>query len=139
MNGTTVILLLAAAWVLQLGLSLWQTRRFYRRLSILRRAGRTAVGMEGSIYRRRAYAVLVVDERDRIVHAEQLSGWTVFARLRPVPQLVGLDVHALLMEDPQMPGVSRKILKAFRSAAQELTAEEQGADPMEGEASATAP
>jgi glucitol operon activator protein len=100
MTGTTVILLLVAAWLLQLGLSYWQMRRFYRRLAVIRRDGLTAIGMEGSAYKRRVYGVLCVDAAGRIRHAEQLSGWTIFAGLKRVPALEGRSLNELLGEAP---------------------------------------
>ena len=131
---TCLILGLAAAWFLQLFLSTHQLRRFYTRFGELRKAGRCAIGMEGSIYRRRVYAVLVADDEDKVTHAEQLSGWTVFAKLRPVELLVG---HSLVeITDGQIEGVPPKIRRAFQRAAADILAadgkEEQSADTASG-------
>ncbi|MEA4908907.1 MAG: transcriptional regulator [Chloroflexi bacterium] len=119
MTGTTVILLLVAAWLLQLGLSYWQMRRFYRRLAVIRRDGLTAIGMEGSAYKRRVYGVLCVDAAGRIRHAEQLSGWTIFAGLKRVPALEGRSLNELLGEAP-IPHMTPKPLAAFRKAAADI-------------------
>lgn len=115
---SAVIALLAVAWFLQLGLSYWQMRRFYGRLSVLRREGRVSIGMEGSAWRRRQYGVLVVDPQDRILRAEQLSGWTIFAALKPVPGLEGLSLDDL-DDDARMSALvpNRKLLLSLRNAA----------------------
>jgi DNA-binding transcriptional regulator of glucitol operon len=115
-----VIVGLAAAWFLQLFLTYRQLRLFYARYNELRRDGPTAIATEGSIYKGRLFALLVADgDNSQVVHAEQLSGWTVFARLRPVESLVGLDL-ATVAGDQALRGVSPKARKAFRRAAADL-------------------
>jgi len=80
--------------------------------------------MEGSMYKRKLYTVLVVDENDQVVHAEQLNGWTVFANLRPVPEVVGVTL-ADLMDDTKTLPISRKLLLSFRSAVKAIEQEKQ--------------
>ncbi len=120
MNMTAIILLLVAAWIAQLGLALWQTRRYLRRLAVLRKDGTTSVGMAGSAWRKRVYAVLVVDDAGKIIHAEQFSGWTVFATLKPVPDLVGHTLAEILEGEPETFGIKKKIFLAFQNSASEL-------------------
>ena len=91
-------------------------RRFYKRIAVLRRDGLVSVGMSGSSWRRKQYAVLVVDKAEKIVHVEQLSGWTVLATLKPVPGLVGQPMSNLFDDDLALP-VSDKLLLALRNAA----------------------
>ena len=124
--------LLVLAWFLQGALSFRQARRFYGRIQRLRAHGRTAVGMSGSLYRGRAYGVLAVDDEDRIVHAEQLSGFTIFAQLRPVDQLVGRTLSDLLSGPVE--GLSAKVYGAFKMAAETLAEESELADEANGEA-----
>jgi DNA-binding transcriptional regulator of glucitol operon len=119
MDSSTVAVLVAlvGAWAVQIVLSNHQMRRFHRRTQALRRLGtHMATGVAGNIYRRKVYAVLVVDGDRRVVAAEQLSGWTVAARLKPVPELVGLDLDVVGTGDPP-PGVSAKRRAAFDHAA----------------------
>lgn len=113
------IVLLAVAWTSQLILSFFQAKRFYSRLSQLRRQGkRTSIGLAGSNWRTKAYGVLVVDEKNQIVCAEKLTGWTVFAGLQPVKPLIGLPLEALSGERIQ--GISKKSWLAFQKAAEQL-------------------
>ncbi len=112
---------LGIAWTLQYIFSFWQMRRYYTRIAQLRRKGIVSVGMAGSAWRRRQYAVLVVEklDRDRIVCVEQLSGWTVMAALKPVPGLEGRPVSDLLDDAIKLP-VSPKLLLALRDAVKHL-------------------
>lgn len=119
MNPVAIIIALAVGWILQLGLSLLQIRRFQRRVTELRSDGRASVGLAGGTYRGRVYTVLVANEENTIVHAEKLSGWTVFANLKPVPALVGMPASLILDEEMELP-VSKKIRESFASAAKEL-------------------
>ncbi|GIV93941.1 MAG: glucitol operon activator [Patescibacteria group bacterium] len=122
-TASTIILGLAAAWILQLFLSYFQLRQFYGRVSQLRRSGRlVSVGMAGSAWRRRQYAILVVDpETNEICHCEQLSGWTVLARLKPLPGLEGINVRDLLDESISLPRhIHPKLVLALRNAAQHI-------------------
>lgn len=118
---TAVVLMLAAMWALQYALSFWQMRRYYKRLAELRRDGLVWVGMSGSAWRRRQYVALVVDRENRIVRAEQLSGWTVMATLKPVPGLEGRPVSDLTDDSLKLP-VSNKLLLALRDAVKHMEA-----------------
>ncbi len=113
--GIAIICLLAFVWLVQYGLTYLQMRRYYGRLAQLRRLGLVSVGMAGSVYKRRQYAVLVVNRNQQIVCVEQLSGWTVLANLRPVPGLAGRPVSDLTDDSIELP-VSRKLLLALRDA-----------------------
>lgn len=116
LNAATIIIALVVAWVAQLSLSLQQMRRFYSRMAELREEGRTSFGLEGSKYQGRVYTVLVVDKNDKITHAEMLSGLTVFATLQPVPNLVGLSLNALMLNEFEVP-IKKKVLASFKKAA----------------------
>ena len=115
-TATLIIVGLAVAWAIQYALAFWQMRRFYKRVAELRRDGKVSIGMAGSAWRRRQYAVLVVDASQRIVHVEQLSGWTILATLKPVRGLDGRPLSALYDDELELP-VSHKLLLALRNAA----------------------
>jgi DNA-binding transcriptional regulator of glucitol operon len=119
-TASVIVLALGIGWLLQFFLSYFQLRRFYRRIGELRRGGKlVSIGVSGTAWRRRQYAVLVVDpETKRIDHAEQLSGWTVLAHLKPVRGLQGKAVEELLREDAVWPPhISRKLAAALQNAA----------------------
>jgi DNA-binding transcriptional regulator of glucitol operon len=137
MKYVGIFALVIVAWVLQLVLSTFQYRRYYGRLRELRKEGdRTAVGMVGSNWKTKAYGVLVVDKNDVILRAEKLSGWTVFANLKPVEGVVGLPIQALEAEEP-IPGVRKRIWHALQEAKtylDEEEAKEENAEPAETDA-----
>lgn len=123
LTATTIILSLAAAWLIQYFMSYWQLRRFYRRIGQLRREGNlVSVGVSGSAWRLRQYAVLAVDPSTlRVVCAEQLSGWTVFATLKPIRGLEGWLVQDLIDDKAALPpSIGRKLADAVRNAAQHV-------------------
>jgi DNA-binding transcriptional regulator of glucitol operon len=115
-TATLIIVGLALAWAIQYVLTFFQMQRYYKRIAELRRLGQVATGVTGSSWRRRQYAVLVVDANHRIVHVEELSGWTVFASLRPVKGLDGRPMSDLDDDTLTLP-VSDKLLLALRNAA----------------------
>ena len=115
-TATTVILALAAAWIIQYYFAWWQMRRFYKRIADLRRFGLVSVGMSGSTWRRKQYAVIAVDKEQKITHVEELSGWTVMASLKPVVGLDGRPMTDLWEHEAELP-VSPKLLLALQNAA----------------------
>ena len=97
----------------------------------MRTLGRSAVGVSGNIYRTKAYAVLAVDPQNRIVRAEKLTGFTIFAQLRPVDSLAGYALSDLLSGPVE--GLSPKLYSAFQMAAEALVKEPDTADTPEAE------
>jgi DNA-binding transcriptional regulator of glucitol operon len=113
----TVVLLLAAAWMLQILLSTQQIRKFNATSQKLRRLGEyMAVGMAGTTYRKKVYATLVTDEEGRVVAALKLGGWTVFARGKPIDQVIGLSLEEVGRGEPPQ-GVTAKTWAALDHAA----------------------
>ena len=87
-------LLLLAALLAMGGLSLWQTQRLTADINTMARAcagpDRHLVSGRGKGRLYGAIAVLVVDvARAEVVEAGAMTGVSVFARLRPAPQLAG--------------------------------------------------
>ncbi len=138
MDTTTVTLLivLVGAWLLQIFMSNMQMRRFHRRSQEMRRTGTDmAVGLAGTNYRRKTYAVLVTDLHQRVTAAGYLSGFTVFADMKELPQLEGMHLDQVGKGDPPQ-GVSPKTWKALDHAAgfirQKLAKSSPGSDEREG-------
>jgi DNA-binding transcriptional regulator of glucitol operon len=125
--ATLIILFLAGAWFIQYISAFFQLRRFYRRIAELRRQGKVWIGMEGSAWKGRQYAVLVVDKDKHIVHVEQLSGWTVLASLKPVYGLEGRPISDLMDDTIEFP-VSKKLLLALRNAVKHIQEAEKRAE-----------
>ena len=123
MNLTTtiVILGLGVMWLIQYGLTFWQMRRYNKRLLDLKIQGTPWVGLNGSSWKGRCYAVVVVDKENRIVRVEQLSGWTVMAGLKLVPGLEGRPVSDITDDEVELP-VSKKLLMAMRDSVKHMHA-----------------
>ncbi len=135
-----ILVLLVAAWGFQIWLSNQQMRRFHGRSQKLRRLGKyMAIGLAGNTYRRKTYAVLVIDDEHRVVAAEYLSGFTIFASLRPIEGVTGMDLDRVGEGHPP-PGVSVKTWDALEHAAgfirnqlaKEEAAGERAAGDIEG-------
>lgn len=123
-NYSFIIMALAAGLALQLYFTGWQTKRFYSRLKEIRKDGKTSIGLDGGIWTGRRYAVLVVDDNLKILHAERFSGLTIFSKLKPVDQLVGHSAQDLLLGESNF-DLSKGMLKAFKNAAKELLKNEE--------------
>lgn len=113
-----IVAILAGAWLLQIWLSSQQMRRFHRRNQELRRMGtHLAIGMSGNMYRRKTYVSLVTDADRRVVAAESLTGFTVFATSKPIPGVVGLSLEEAGKGEPPAE-VPAKTWAAIDHAAQ---------------------
>lgn len=123
-------LLLAVMWGVQFLLAFYQLRRFNRRILEVRKHGKTAVGLSGGKYSGRTYAILTLDQSGHIVHAEHFAGATIFARLRPAPDLLDMTLDEMREALPQLPlpGRSRK---AFINAAEYLEEASQATPDVE--------
>lgn len=117
--------LLVVMWILQFGLTYFQMRKYTKRLKVIRQDGLTAVGMSGSKYKGRTYGILTIDDNNQIIHAEKMAGWTNFSNLRPVPDLVGMNIDQILDEENDLP-ISKKLQLAFRNAAKDLHEAREG-------------
>lgn len=120
--------LLFAAVAVLWGAQIWaahrQARSFMREVNRLRRSGPTAVGV--SDVRRvkpKMFVALSGDGTDRVAHAIELKGVTVFSRPQPVPQLEGRNLRELA----ETAGDSRRD-RATAMAARTLLGEE--VEPM---------
>lgn len=135
-----IVAALAVLWGIQVFLSTLQMRRFHKRSQQLRRQGaHMAVGVAGNMYKRKVYVVVVVDTAGKVSAAEQLSGFTIFASLRPIPDMEGRDVWEIGRGEPppkvsaktwaavdHAAGFIRKKIDPIRAAAEERDAEEVG-------------
>jgi glucitol operon activator protein len=123
-TATLIILLLAGAWITQYFMAYLQLRRFYKRVRQLGKFGAVWIGVEGSAWRRRTYAILVVDKNKRVAKVEQLSGWTVWADPKPVPGLEAVTLDTLMNDSIELP-VNKKLRLALQNAVGHIRAAEE--------------
>jgi DNA-binding transcriptional regulator of glucitol operon len=130
MHSALVILAaVVAGWAVQLYLSYQQSMAFNRQVLRLRSSGTVSVGAGGKRYRGgRAFVAIAVDDHGIVRDALCLSGFTTFARPRPVPALFDRKLNAVRGER-DLPQLSRQQREAARQAALLFT---QGQDALAG-------
>jgi glucitol operon activator protein len=119
MPAPYVFLLLAVVlgWILQLVLTYRQSMAFTSDSRAMRRSGKVSVGVAGKRYRGgRAFVAIAVDDEGVVRDAISLSGFTTFARSKPVPPLIGVRVNRG-SGDREIPGLTRQQRDAARQAA----------------------
>ena len=110
-----LLAVVVAGWLVQLYLTYKQSVAFMADVRSLRKSGTVSIGIDGKRYRGgRAYVAIAV--KDGIVQdALTLSGWTTFARGRPLPDLVGWKVSQV-KGDREIPGLTTQQRGAARQA-----------------------
>ncbi|RHF50543.1 transcriptional regulator GutM [Mitsuokella multacida] len=115
----TLFIAAIAIWVLQMALTLWQFRRFNRRLKELRQSGPVAIGKAKGRFLAGAIVLLCIDADCCIVKGEIMEGVTVFAKCRPFSALNGLNLLDLSEALCEEQGLTRQQIKAALSARQD--------------------
>lgn len=118
-TATIIVLGLGFMWLLQFVLTFWQLRRYNQRLSELRKLGTVWVGLNGTAWKGRVYALVVVNKQNHIVCVEKFAGKTIFAVPKPVPGFEGRPISDLTDDSIELP-VSEKMLQALRNAVQHM-------------------
>ena len=111
-----LIAAIVAGWMVQMYLTFQQSMSFNQQVIALRRQGTVSVGVAGRRYRGgRAFVALALDEQGVVRDALTLSGWTTFARARPLPALVGVRARRI-SSDQRLPGLNARQHEAARQA-----------------------
>jgi DNA-binding transcriptional regulator of glucitol operon len=112
-----LIAAVVAGWMVQLYVTYQQATAFNAQVLRLRTRGRVSVGVGGTRYRGgRAFVAIAIDEKNVVVDAITLKGFTTFARGRALRALIGQRVSRLGGEN-DVPGLSRQQREAARQAA----------------------
>lgn len=112
---TTLMVVAIVAWVGQIGLTFFQIRSFNRMLQEMSQRGAVKIGKTRSRWKARTIVVLVESEDKMIIDARLLSGWTVFARPKPLlSSLIG-QKHPFSKEimTEFTPGIQEALSVAF--------------------------
>lgn len=118
MDGLTIALVLAGAWLVQIVLSNIQMKRFHATTQRLRKTGtHMAIGLAGSTYRRKVYTAVVTDDDDIVTAGGRLGGFTVAATMRELPEIVGLHLDRVGKGAPPE-GVDAKTWESLDHAAE---------------------
>lgn len=123
-----IIMAIAVGWVLQLGMSWRQAKRFSAAVAGLRRStgGKVSVGM-GKRRLRKAYVALATDG-STVTKALVLRGTTTFAQAVPEPALTGQRLRELA-EGRVPDGLPVPVAAAATQAAAFLTGARSAAVP----------
>lgn len=106
-----------AGWIPQLYLTYRQSMAFNDAVRRLRTSGTVSVGVAGKRYRGgRAFVAIAVDEHAIVRDAITLSGFTNFARAKPLPALFDTKLSVVCGER-EIPHTSRQQREAARQAA----------------------
>lgn len=109
-----------AGWIPQLYLTYRQSMAFNDDVRRLRTSGTVSVGVAGKRYRGgRAFVAIAVDDHGIVRDAITLSGFTTFARAKPLPALFDVKLSVLCGER-DVPHTSRQQRQAARQAAELL-------------------
>lgn len=122
------IFLLVACWMLQIGFSYLQQKNYHKVLnkSKTRKDGYLGVGIEKAKFNLGSGIIMVVitDDSGTILDCQQMAGYTVFARFRPLKKVIGQSREFAL---GNVRGKRKK--KAFQQALTLIDKEKQ---KMEG-------
>lgn len=111
----TLVLVVAAAFVLQAVLSMMQMRHFSNEFVKLRRQGKVACGRRSGGFHAGAIVMFLIDDDGRIRTGRKLEGITCLARVRPLEGFEGRMIGTLTEADG--PKGHRNLRKAIADAA----------------------
>lgn len=94
-----VIILIGLAWLAQSFFGYRQIQHFNNRFRELRKIGRVATGRLTGKFRAGTVVLIAIDRQNQILRAERMQGVTVFSRLKPLPELEGLNLLRLKEAD----------------------------------------
>ncbi len=99
-----VVILFAGMWVLQIVLTLMQSRHYYQQLRVMQQqqSGYLGVGVKKRRFGVGAVVILVTDRNGIVTQCKRMSGISVFSRFRLYPELVGKSIDSLYLTDPQI-------------------------------------
>ncbi|MBW4034756.1 MAG: transcriptional regulator [Proteobacteria bacterium] len=103
MSAISLIAVFAVLWILQIAGTAWQMRHYKRvlgRISTRFRDGFAGVGNARGRIGKGIILILVIDADDVVREALAMRGRTVFAKFRPVDDLVGTSLGDLRQASP---------------------------------------
>jgi glucitol operon activator protein len=116
-----VILLLAVAWIVQILGTYFQMRHYREvlgRITSEGGEGYVGVGNAKATFGKGVILILVADENDVVKRALWMRGMTIFARFKEAPDLVGIGLDELQLEDREEPYDKSTMLAARRAVEQ---------------------
>ena len=116
-----LFIILAAMWLIQLGLAFRQAKIFEKDLKGLRKLGTVATGMGGRRYRGgRAFVALAADDAGIVKTGLVLKGFTTFTNSKPITQYTGFSLDEIISGNRVASNVPTKVSEAAVMAAQAI-------------------
>lgn len=99
MNVLAIILFLGAFYAINMVLSFRQSKDLANSYVALRRQGRVVMGKYKRLLNSGAIVLFAINDDNTIIDAKILSGYTVFSRFKDHPELLGMDMNLVGLED----------------------------------------
>lgn len=113
------------AYILQIFLGMKQIKNFNSVYIRMKRKGKVAIGRRPGKIASGTILLLGVDHTGLIKDAEMMQGTSIFARFKPRPQFVGIDIHHLT-EAPMLMKENKLTRQAAANAQKIYLEVEQG-------------
>ncbi|AYV65485.1 MULTISPECIES: transcriptional regulator GutM [Niallia] len=94
-----IMLLIAGAFVIQMGLGFLQIKHFTKGYSELRRMGKVAIGKKPGRIKAGTIVLFAINKNGRILAAKKMQGVTVMAKFRDLPGFLDKNIRNLKEED----------------------------------------
>ncbi|MFT4296095.1 MAG: transcriptional regulator GutM [Micropruina sp.] len=129
MNFWFLIVVLAATYLLQVGLSVFQMRDFATSYGALRRRGKIAIGKRKTAFSAGSIAMFLIDAEGTVTEATAISGLTVLARFKPLQGFDGM--HISQVADGPIARLPRPLRLAILNARDNWLAVQRGETPQD--------
>lgn len=80
-------------WMIQGILSYFQIKHFRERIRQLKKKGKILIGQQKGRFAAGSIVILVVDDKNNIIDAEEMNGFTVFNKFKKKNHIIGKNVE----------------------------------------------
>jgi glucitol operon activator protein len=99
MNIFMIMIVIAVAFLIQMGLGFLQIQHFSKAYAELRRIGKVAIGKKPGKIRSGTIVLFAVSNSGKILKAKKMQGVTVLATVNDLPGFEGKNIKTLKEED----------------------------------------
>lgn len=110
MNFFAVMILMAAAFILQIAIGRYQVKDFSKVYSRLRARGRVAIGRSAGYFRAGAIVMFAIDDRGYVLEGARLQGVTAMARFKYLSGFEGKHIESLNEYAPKNNRILKKAI-----------------------------
>ncbi len=113
------VLIILGLWILQGILSYIQINHYRKRFSCLRKKGRVLVGQQKGKLRGGSIVMLVINDDDKIIDAEEMKGFTVFNKFKKKNEIIGKSINnmELILRSMKNQQSMKALQKALENAS----------------------